>query len=210
MIPTIFRTGLICFALASMTSKALSQVVQLPSIRQFSYSGGVLVPDQGSTYLGGNRTSATGSRSRGIPGFGPMPQSQFGGIETSSGVSVSATIIDHQEIDRQLLGEDPRRIAWHARHRHAASPDEQIEEIKSLVRNARSLHLAGRGSASRATYDLAIDRMVRLRQHPSAPEELVAKMLAYAEVEYSKLYGPLPAGTFAANSFSPNASRMRP
>lgn len=209
---TIFLSGLICFAAASLTPDASAQVVQLPSIRQFSYGGGVLVPDQGSTYLGGNRTSAAGSRSGGLPGFGPMPQSQFGGIQTTSGASVTATIIDHQEIDRQLLGEDPRSIARRARQRSVASTGKtmsgQVAEIQSLVRNARSLHLAGHASSSRATYDLAVDRMFGLRKHPSAPKTMLAKMLAYARAEYSKLYGPFPTGNFTASPFSDRASRL--
>ena len=211
---TFFLSGLICLTAASLTADALAQVVQLPSVRQFSYSGGVLVPDQGSTYLGGNRTSAVGSRSRGLPGLGPMPQSQFGGIQTTSGASVTATIIDHQEIDRQLLGEDPRSIARRARQRSVASTEKpisgQIAEIQSLVRNARSLHLAGHTSSSRATYDLAVDRMFRLRKHPSAPKTMLAKMLAYAKVEYSKLYGRFPAGNFAARPFSDKVSGLHP
>lgn len=193
-----------------MTSEGWSQVVQLPSIRQFSYSGGVLVPDQGSTYLGGNRSSATGSRSRGLPGFGPMPQSQFGRAETASGLSISTTIIDHQEIDRRLLGQDPRSMTWLARHRDAAPPEDQIDEIKSLVRNARSLHGKGRRSASRATYDRAINQMLHLRKHPSAPKKLLVTMLAYARVEYSKLYGPFSADIVAVDPGDADASGMRP
>lgn len=181
---------LIVAALLFQSSVVSAQVVQLPSIRQFSYRGSVLVPDRGTTFLGGNRTSATASRSRGLPGFGPFPQSHLGGNQTAAGVSVSATIIDHDEIDRRLLGEDPRSIAWRARNPHALPIEDQLNEIKSLVRNARSLFHAGRMSTSRSTYDLAIERIVGLMRQPDAPQRTLKSMLSYAGTEYDKLYGP--------------------
>ena len=165
-----------------------AQVVQLPSIRQFSYRGSVLVPDGGSTYLGGNRSYASGSRSRGLPGLPAVPGSQFGNSTTASGLSVSATIIDHEAIDRQIRGQDARSLSQSIHHRNEPSIDRQIDEIKSLVRNARSLHQSGRAVASRYTYDLAINRIRRLRLNRNAPHEKLTHMLAYANHEYSRLY----------------------
>lgn len=173
--------------LAGFTS-AHAQVVQLPSIRQFSYRGSVLVPDGGSTYLGGNSSYASGSRSRGLPGLPPMPGSQFGNSTTTSGASVSATIIDHEAIDRQILGQDARSLSQSIHHPNEPSIDRQINEIKSLVRNARSLHRTERFDASRYTYDLAINRIRKLRLDRNAPQEQLTHMLAYAETEYSRLY----------------------
>lgn len=182
---------MIVMAVLVQPTLATAQVVQLPSIRQFSYSGSVLVPDQGSTYLGGNASSSIRSRSRGLPGFGPSPGSQFGQAQAASGASLSATIIDHNEIDRQILGESPQTMAWRARNRDVGSVEDQLDEIKSLVRNARSLHRSGRLSTSRSTYDLAIEKMHRLSQRPDAPRPTLVTMLAYADNEYNKFYGPL-------------------
>lgn len=165
-----------------------AQVVQLPSIRQFSYRGSVLVPDSGSTYLGGNNSYASGSRSRGLPGLPSMPGSQFGSTAIASGASLSATIIDHEAIDRQILGQSARSLSRSIHHPNEPSIDQQINEIKSLVRNARSLHQSGRVDASRYTYDLAIDRLRTLRRVRNAPREKLTHMLAYASNEYARLF----------------------
>lgn len=77
--------------------------VQLPTWHVFGVSTSVLVPDQGTLVLGGvNRGS------RGTQSFGPG--SRGSGRSASAGaVSVSATIIDHGEIDRALLAKAARR-----------------------------------------------------------------------------------------------------
>jgi hypothetical protein len=77
-----------------------AQVVQLPTMGGFSYSGSVLVPDQGSISLGGNSTTLSSSQQ-----FGPMRTSRSLGSSYSSGnASVSAHVIDLDEIDRQIRG----------------------------------------------------------------------------------------------------------
>ena len=82
--------------------------VQLPTFHQFGVSTTVVVPDRGSIYLGGvNRASRGRSRfGPGIPGLGNRG---LGRTSLSAGVSVSATIIDHDEIDRALLAEAARQ-----------------------------------------------------------------------------------------------------
>lgn len=87
--------------------------VQLPTFEQFSVSTTVVVPDRGSLYLGGVNRSNLGRSSlgqsqfgRGLPGLGNR---SFGRSSAASGLSISATIIDHDEIDRALLAEAARR-----------------------------------------------------------------------------------------------------
>jgi hypothetical protein len=76
--------------------------VQLPTFSSFSVQTTVSVPDSGGAYLGGvNR----GVDSRVTRGLGPLRNRGIGGSRTASGVSISATIIDHEEIDRAILAE---------------------------------------------------------------------------------------------------------
>lgn len=79
--------------------------VQLPTWHVFGVSTTVLVPDQGTLVLGGVNRGTLGTNSYGA-GFG----NRGSGRSTATGtVSVSATIIDHGEIDRALLVEAARR-----------------------------------------------------------------------------------------------------
>lgn len=160
-----------------------AQVVQLPAIRQFSYSGGVMVPDHGSAYLGGNRTSSTASSSRGIPVLGRLPGSVSRSSQSSAGgVSVSATMIDLNEMDRQILGYDPRE-ARRARQKGSVvvSAAAEIAEAKSLVRNARRAVSEGDREAARTIYALAIQKLSRYDE--------AAGLVTYAQAEVAREFG---------------------
>jgi hypothetical protein len=74
--------------------------VQLPTVSQFTIQTTVSVPDGGTMSLGGISRGAEGSITR---GFGPLRNRALGGSRTASGVSISARIIDHAEIDRAIL-----------------------------------------------------------------------------------------------------------
>lgn len=71
--------------------KANSQIVQIPSMGTFSISTSGAVPDSGAGYMGSNRSNSS-SRARGAIG-------QSAGM---SGASVSATVIDLDELDRMI------------------------------------------------------------------------------------------------------------
>lgn len=82
--------------------------VQLPTFHQFGVSTTVLVPDRGTTYLGGvNRSSRAGSQF-GL-GLSGLRSRGYGSSISTGGIFMSATIIDHDEIDRALLAEAARR-----------------------------------------------------------------------------------------------------
>ncbi|KAA1257799.1 hypothetical protein LF1_02890 [Rubripirellula obstinata] len=102
------RAAAISFAFSiscgSLFSNASAQVIQLPTVRTFSYSGPVLVPDSGSAYLGGVNRSAVSSQRRGL-------SRNFGQANAASGAVVSATIIDLDEMDRQIRRADIQRDA---------------------------------------------------------------------------------------------------
>ena len=79
----------------------LPSVVQLPSFHTFSFSGSVLVPDGGTTSLGGVKRSASGYNHRGW-------NRGYGSVNSNSNASISARIIDLAEMDRQILGGSPQ------------------------------------------------------------------------------------------------------
>ena len=92
-------------------SQGYAQVVQLPSFRNFSYSGGAWVPDGGTVDLGGSRYAASSSSTR---GWGP-----FAGRATGSGlggtsVSASVQIIDLQAMDEAILSSGTASSAGNA------------------------------------------------------------------------------------------------
>src|SRR5262245_28550000 len=74
--------------------------VQLPTFSVFTVQTTVSVPDSGGALLGGINRGASGSASR---GFGPLRNRALGSSRVASGVSVSATILDQDEIDRAVL-----------------------------------------------------------------------------------------------------------
>lgn len=116
------------FLLVSLVSVAGArnsdaQVVQLPTFHSFSVSTTVSVPDSGAAYLGGVSRSSQSRTSRGVPGLSHLPgpgrlftNSGIGSERSSSHAYASATIIDHAEMDRMILGEaaarrDGRKVA---------------------------------------------------------------------------------------------------
>ncbi|MGI9430219.1 MAG: hypothetical protein ACR2NM_16275 [Bythopirellula sp.] len=84
------------------------QTVQLPTFHVTGVATTVIVPDRGSVYLGGVNRSSLGQRRFGTPLLGPTNRS-FSRSSAAGGISIHATIIDHDEIDRALLAEAARR-----------------------------------------------------------------------------------------------------
>lgn len=133
------------------STRALAQVVQLPSVHTFSYSGSVLVPDSGSASLGGRSSSASGTQSR-------LGSRARGSELGASGTSVHATIIDLDAMDRRILGDDPRqRRADQTSLRRTQSSVNRTEEGKQLVRFARAQFRSGNTSSAFDAYRMAID-----------------------------------------------------
>jgi hypothetical protein len=196
----VWKIALVCLAVGlSGGSLAAQSVVQLPSVRQFSYQGGVLVPDGGSVFLGGNRSAAMSSGSRGLPGIGRLPGSNQSSRLSSSGVSASVTIIDLNEMDREILGYDPQELRRGRSSAHVGNASgrlasgvssdpvsaeqrviNEIAEAKALVRNARSSLQAGKPATAKHAYQLAIDLLSR--------HEQANYLLVYARSEYNRAF----------------------
>ncbi|MFP6750474.1 MAG: hypothetical protein VB855_02270 [Pirellulaceae bacterium] len=94
----------------SFSHQASAQVILLPTYRTFSIGTSVMVPDRGMAHLGGISTARESSVSRGVPGFGQLPMAgplfanrAIGRELGHSGAHLTATIIDHRELDQQVL-----------------------------------------------------------------------------------------------------------
>lgn len=168
----------------------LPSVVQLPSLHAFSYQGSVLVPDGGTTSLGGVMRSASGYNHRGW-------NRGYGSVNSTSNASVSVRIIDPAEMDRQILGGSPQEFLRNMRARelqlgqaeqqqrktvgqqtHASvrAPLSRTEEGKALVRFARQEYREGRQSSSIQAYGMAIN-------------QLDGRLKTLAEAEFRRVFG---------------------
>lgn len=153
--------GISIAVLLTLQTHIKAQIVQLPSFHSFSYSGTVEVPDSGSLSLGGNRSSASHRSQQGGLFPGPLTRRD---MHAAGQAAVTASIIDHQEIDRQILGLRPdQMVAQHQRIEAQRNRDRQgIREVdrtaegKALVRHARSLYQQGQLSAAQDCYKLAV------------------------------------------------------
>src|SRR4051812_25435902 len=96
--------GSICLSIsAAVAQQPLpATTVQLPSYSVFTVQTTVSVPDGGGAYLGGLKSGASNSSRFGI---GPLSNRGLSSSRSASGMSVSATVIDHAEIDRAILAE---------------------------------------------------------------------------------------------------------
>jgi hypothetical protein len=88
------------WAFAQAGQPQVATTVQLPTISVFSVQTTVSVPDGGRMSLGGidRGVDSTVNRRGGL-----LPNRGIGSSRSASGISVSATIIDNQEIDRAIL-----------------------------------------------------------------------------------------------------------
>ncbi len=130
----------------------------------FGYSGSVLVPDGGTSSLGSySSASQSGSQSGWLV---PRWDTRSASVN-SAGASITASIIDHEQMDRELLGQSAAELRNELR-RQSPRPRptmQAIEEGKSLVRYARTLVKQGRYRAARQAYLTALPLLdQRLRE----------------------------------------------
>jgi len=106
-IRTVIRTVSIlglaaCLSTINPAPQCHGQIVQSPGMGTFNLSTSVAVPDRGTMNLGGNSTAASQSNS----GFGNRG---LGGVQGGSGVSVSTTVIDLDELDRMIRSQSAQK-----------------------------------------------------------------------------------------------------
>ena len=91
-------------AYVALPDRTHAQTVQLPTFHQFGIVTTIVVPTRGVAYPGANRHSGYGTTD-----IGPGAERGFGGRHMAGGVSVGATIIDNDALDRAVLAEAARR-----------------------------------------------------------------------------------------------------
>lgn len=96
---------LVCTSDSCAQRPTLGVSVQLPTIRNFSVSTNVSVPDGGTISLGGVSRNAEGRVSSGVPGlpFRPFRNSATGRESSVSRATATARIISLKEMEEDLL-----------------------------------------------------------------------------------------------------------
>ena len=173
---TIFLS--IFLSVALFVGAAAGQTtVQLPTFHVFGASTTVMVPDRGSVYLGGVDRSLAGS-SRFSPTLGGQLPSLhnrgFGRERTAAGLAVSATIIDHQAIDRALLAEADRRRRERAivptqklAVASGSGPAAEAQRVGTYLRRAQQAEIDGQPQMAKIFYE-------RVARHGNASERKLA------------------------------------
>jgi hypothetical protein len=200
---------------ALMASSAFAQAVQLPTFQFFSVQTTVSVPDRGGAYLGGVSRAASGRVSRGVPLLGKVPgvgrlgrNDAIGSVTATSGVGISATIIDHEELDKATLAEaarlrgrsgiasedaalrgpvlsetKPVESVAEIRRRHAEQDAGQRQEALALLEKGRRAEAAGKTGVAKVYYEMAARRA-----DPALQEQIAAHLtrLAAAHPQLAK------------------------
>jgi hypothetical protein len=177
----LFRAVLMLSLVALACAQAAGQAVQLPTFSFFSVSTSISVPDSGGAYQGGFSRARYGQNAVGLPGT-PAARAIAHGLQTGQS-SVTATIIDHQELDsappqaglgavspaaspearrfaearRSSAGNLPGSVADAHRLRAAEALARQ-KEAKQLLEQGRAAEAAGKTAVARIYYSNAAKR----------------------------------------------------
>lgn len=125
------RFILAILAMAFVPNQAYSQIIRLPTVRNFSVNTSVLVPDRGSSFLGGNAYGGYGSSSY----SGLTPNRAFSGGVGNSFVSTHVTITDLDELDRAILAA-ANRSAFSATPSEDRVPSDVMENMLKKQQDA--------------------------------------------------------------------------
>jgi len=155
----------------------VAQVVQLPTIHQFSVRTSVIAPDRGSAYLGGIARASLGNANYGVPVFSLLPSVQrlFGRRFASSsfgraGASVHATVIDLAAMDRAVLASAAARDALRPRDPRAVAIENQLRATSESDRAT--------GAAVRSVADIQKENRRRKIAVGREGQELFSKGIA--------------------------------
>jgi hypothetical protein len=168
--------------------------VQLPTFSFFTVQTAVSVPDSGGAYLGGISRAYNSSTTRGLPFWAKTPwlsplgsSRGIGSGVDAGGVSVHATIIDHEELDKAVLSEaaarhvPPSPTDLKAEHlsRHTSAGDDgppplasvaairgqqtaeaaqQVEQAAALFAKAQAMEAANKPGQAKIYYRMAARR----------------------------------------------------
>ena len=127
-IPASLAVGSLVAALMSLAPVANAQVVQLPSYRNFSYSGSAWVPDGGTASLAGSGYGVSSSSSR---GWGPYGGRAMGGVGGATLLSVNAQVIDLAVMDEALLRAASGKSTTQANEPNAAAARRDLFDVSA-------------------------------------------------------------------------------
>jgi hypothetical protein len=170
-LPTAFFVRAPCLAQAPAPQPQVATTVQLPTFSVFTVQTTVSVPDGGTMSLGGIGRGADSGVNR-----GPIRNRALGSARSASGVSISATIIDTEEIDRALLAEAAAKREFAA---DAATAKRAADLSKSVARVDDRAALPGSVAAIR-------------QRNAAAAEEQAAELAGYfAQASQAEAEGKL-------------------
>lgn len=172
---SVFDVQPIALMWAALTWAALwtsceAQVVQLPTYRQFSYTGGAIVPDSGTGYLGGNSYSSSGTTRRGgIPNNRAM-----GGIAGTGQLTTSVQIIDLEALDQAILNSSvPSRVIGQSKML-PVSDAAAADQARKFLSSYPKMHSARSGDPSFRDLKSASGRVTKVEPiDPSLAESNV-------------------------------------
>ena len=206
-----FRFFLIVLLGIATVDVAGAQTVQLPTFHFAAVGTTVSVPDRGLALLGGIGRSGNFSGSRGlplagkVPGVGRLARNRSLVHATGAGnIHVTATIIDHAELDKAVLAQATSRAAVDhravflsrnvGRRQDAGSlagmaglsvseiPRRSLADAQQLEREARQLYERGRRAEDTAKYRVAtIYYQMATRQSAGQVKEQALARIAVLE-----------------------------
>ena len=129
--------------ISSAGGSCFGQAIQLPSYRIFQIPLQAVVPDGGTSVVGGI-SQAAGYRS--ARGYGWLPHRAIGSSRSASSIQVSAQIIDHEEFDKAILNQAQQGGGDTSLERERS---ESFLQLKRQVQNpSRQIELQQRQLAS--------------------------------------------------------------
>ena len=173
---------LVALSLAVADLRAQGVTVQQPTFSSFSVGTSVLVPDQGSAFMGGITRSATGVNEFGVPGlpFFPFRSRSIGQDQSAMGVSTHVFIHDFDAMDRMLLGGMPGAVTSVPR-----SMGPLPEGVVGPAVSPRAGNLAGQWQAKPASpaLNLATEQARRAAEQQTRADEAEAFFDRAAQAE---------------------------
>jgi hypothetical protein len=154
--------------------EAIAQVIQLPTVRVFSVTGSVSVPDGGWALLGGNSRMVHRGQTIGGP-LGQLSRARGSGRSVNATRAyVGATIIDHAELDAQVLSQAPPRSLDADQQRNIRETAAFLRQ--HMARNDVASSQASGGRRNAMTGEQAVAWIARGEQLEQEDKPAIAKI----------------------------------
>jgi len=166
-----------CLCAGESFAQRPATTVQLPTFSFFSVGTTVSVPDRGSVTMGGVNRSAMGRNEFGVPmlPFRPFRNTAIGRDVSTSGMRVTATIHDFEEMDEYLLNQPTsyrsRQLSALPSRRNSLAALGHTLQPRDPGRGSSWQVTPPRGSAGSPQMSLADARAQRARQQVAQSSE---------------------------------------